>query len=115
MTQFGYAAGFDTATAAQIVIRNAGDIGRIFWLASPTIDEPSPHDLWVGYLGHTDPLTGRCSQISGTLSRVLEIAGADTQRGHARLVLVNVSEVLRDVRGSADHFKITYPVPANWA
>ena len=28
----------------------SGDVGRIFWLASPTIGDPSPDDLWVRYV-----------------------------------------------------------------
>lgn len=41
MMQIGYADGFGADTAANVVTNNAGDIGRIFWLASARIGEPS--------------------------------------------------------------------------
>lgn len=114
--QIGYADGSDTGTATNVVVNNAGDIGRIFWLASPTIGDPSPDDLWVGYVGHADRLDGSsgCSHLGGSLARIMQKAGGDTAQEGARLVLVNVSAVLRDVRTNADRLKITFPVPANW-
>lgn len=114
----GYADGSSADTAAKIVINNAGDIGRIFWLASPTIGEPSPHDLWVGYLGYTDRLGGSYGgrNIGGSLATIVaEQVKVDTAGEQpARLVLVNVSAVLRDIRNNAARLNITFPVPADW-
>ncbi|MBH5400446.1 hypothetical protein HZZ13_22010 [Bradyrhizobium sp. CNPSo 4010] len=116
MMEIGYADGSSAATAAKIVECNAGDIGHMYWLASPTIGEPSPHDLWVGYLGYTDQ-GGRNSggrNLGGDLVSVLGQLKADVEQQKARLVLVNASTVLRDIRNNAARFNITFPVPADW-
>ncbi|RXG87649.1 hypothetical protein [Bradyrhizobium vignae] len=118
MMQIGYAEGFAADTAAKVVTNNAGDIGRIFWLASKTIGEPSPHDLWVGYLGYTDRLGGSHGgrNLSGSLATIVaEQINSDTPEAQpARVVLVNVSAVLRDIRNSATRLNVTFPVPADW-
>lgn len=118
MMQIGYADGFGADTAANVVTNNAGDIGRIFWLASARIGEPSPHDLWVGYLGYTDRLGGSYGgrNLSGSLAAIVaEQINSDSDDGQAaRVALVNVSAVLRDIRNSAIRLNITFPVPADW-
>jgi hypothetical protein len=118
MMQIGYADGFGADTAAKIVINNAGDIGRIFWLASATIGEPSPDDLWMGYLGFTDrdgKNYGGCN-VSGTLAAISAEPLKMTAGGRqpTRLALVNVSEVLRSIRNNAVRMNIQFPVPADW-
>jgi hypothetical protein len=118
MMQIGYADGLGADTAAKIVVGNAGDIGRMFWLASAPVGEPSPHDLWIGYLGYTDR-EGKSYggwNISGSLATItaksIELP-AGGQRP-SRLALVNVSAVLRDIRNNAARLGITFPVPADW-
>lgn len=112
MAQIGYADGFSADTAAKIVINNAGDIGNILWLASPTIGETSPHDIWVGYLGYTDQVGGDNGgrNVSGSLASIVGWIEADADK--SRLVLVNVSAVLRDIRNRADRLNIEFVVPA---
>lgn len=114
--QIGYADGSDPRTAANVVVNNAGDIGRIYWLASSTIGDASQDDLWVGYVGHADRLDdgSGCSHVGGSLARIMETIGDDTAREGRRLVLVNVSAVLRDVRTNADRANIMFPVPSDW-
>jgi hypothetical protein len=116
MMQIGYADGFGADTAAKIVSNNSGDIGNIFHLESATIGEPSPHDLWIGYLGYTDH-EGKSHggwNISGSLvgitAKAIQPAGGQRP---ARLALVNVSEVLRSIRNNAVMMNIQFPVPAD--
>lgn len=118
MMQIGYADGFGADTAAKIVVNNAGDISRIFWLASAKIGDPSPNDLWVGYLGHTDSagnsLGGR--NLGGSLAKIVaeQIKTDSEDERPARVVLANVSAALRDIRNNAGRLGITFPVPADW-
>jgi hypothetical protein len=116
MMEIGYSDGYGADTAANVVTKNASEIGRIYWLASPTIDKPSPHDLWVGYVGFTDH-EGRASggrEIGGHIEGILSSIAADGDRQKARLGIVNVSAVLRDVRNNAARCNISFPVPADW-
>lgn len=116
MMEIGCADGYSADTAAKIVTNNAGDIGRIYWLAAPTIGEPSRHDIWIGYLGYTDQ-DGRSYggwNVGGDLDTVLQKVKANGEQQKARLVLVNASAVLRDIRNTAARLKIDFPVPANW-
>lgn len=118
MMQIGYADGFGADTAAKIVSNNAGAIGNIYWLSSPTIGEPSPHDLWIGYLGYTNQLgeTNGGSNLGGALASINDVITADSMNQNpARASLVNVSGVLREVRCRAVKLGINFPVPADWS
>jgi hypothetical protein len=118
MAQIGYAGGFGADTAAKIVINNAGDIGRIFWLASAPVGEPSPNDLWIGYLGYTDRVGNSYGgrNLSGSIAAIVaEQVEVDAEGEQpARIVLANVSAVLRDIRNNAARLNIAFPVPADW-
>jgi hypothetical protein len=68
--------------------------------------------------GHTDRVGNSYGgrNLSGSIATIVaEQVKADAEGEQpARVVLVNVSEVLRAIRNNAARLNITFPVPADW-
>lgn len=109
--EIGYADGLSAKTASHIVINNREIIRDV--LSAPSASKSK--DRWLGYAGGVpskpgEPAGGR--NVSGTLKDIIKAMDRD-EDGHARLFLVNVDAVLRDVDARArKHLKIDFGASA---
>jgi hypothetical protein len=108
MGQIGYADGLRPDTAAKIVSNALSGLDL-----DPLAADTAPDDRWIGYVGEpAEPgsidggwnVSGSVAQVA---LRIVESA-ADGNRP-ARVFLINVSEVLREVRHRAEAGQITFP------
>lgn len=109
--EIGYADGLSSKTASMIVSNNRDVIHDVLLAPSRTRDQ------WLGYAGGSPNKPGSNElpggrNVSGTLKDILRAMEHD-EAGHARLFLVNVNAVLRDVDARAKkHLKIDFGASA---
>jgi hypothetical protein len=109
--QMGYADGLSSTTAAMIASNNSEGILEALqkWADSPA---PSSKDIWVGYAGFYE--RGGGENVFGTLETVSKRLSEYSTRAFAsewpaRLFLVNVSEVIREMARRAAAAGIQFP------
>jgi hypothetical protein len=99
MCQLGYSDGLPPGAAQQIVSNSLGLLEHPFTAGRA--------DHWIGYVGQT---SGGYN-VSGTLAQILaEVRSASEECGPAaRIFIVNVSDVLRDVKARAERLELPFP------